>query len=166
MYIVVHTTNHWCNSSLGDDMKSSKKGINRQALRGSSLCLRRFSASTLSLTRPTSLSSSSSNSSRAASSCSITSAIRRYWHSPRCPSASSLSGHQHVAHDRAEHRQFTATSAPSMLRESKYARHRRTCQFSFLVYNQYIHVHTEYIQVCSEYELVHTNSYKVQTGMY
>ena len=27
--------------------------------------------------------------------------------------------HQHVAHDRAEQRQLTATSAPSMLRESK-----------------------------------------------
>jgi hypothetical protein len=120
----------------------------------------------LSLTRPTSLSSSSSNSSRAASSCSITSAIRRYWHSPRCPSASSLSGHQHVAHDRAEHRQFTATSAPSMLRESKYARHRRTCQFSILVYKKYIRVRTKYILVCDEYELVHTSSYKVQTGMY
>ena len=53
------------------------------------------------------------------SSCAITSAILRYLHAPRCASASSLSGHQHVAHERTEHRQLTATSAPSMLRESK-----------------------------------------------
>jgi hypothetical protein len=99
-----------------------KKGINRQALRRSSLCLRRFStSSSLSLTRPTSWSSSSSNSSRAASSCSIACTILRCLHSQLCPSAtgSSLSGHQHVAHDSAEQRQFTSTSAPSMLRESE-----------------------------------------------
>ncbi len=134
----VHVTNHWCNSSLGADMKSSKKGINSQTLLGSSLCLRRFSTSFLSLTSPTSLSSSSSNLSRAASSYSITSAIRRYWHSPQGPFASSLSGHQHVAHDRAEQRQLVATSAPSMLRESKYARQRRTCQYHVLVHYTYI----------------------------
>jgi hypothetical protein len=56
-------------------MKSLKKGIKRQALRRSSLCLRHFSTSSLSLTLPTSLLSWSSNSLSAASSCSITSAI-------------------------------------------------------------------------------------------
>ena len=110
---------HWCSSSLGVHMKSSKKGTSLQALRGSNLCLRHFSTSFTSLTRPTSSSSSSSSSSRAASSCSITPAILLYWHSPRCPSASSESGYQQVAHDRTEHRQLVATSAPSMLRESR-----------------------------------------------
>ena len=68
---------HWCSSSLGVHMKSSKKGTSLQALRGSNLCRRRFSTSFTSLTRPTSSSSSSSSWSRAASSCSITSAILR-----------------------------------------------------------------------------------------
>ena len=36
-------THHWCSSSFGVLMKSSKKGIKRQALRGSSLWWRRFS---------------------------------------------------------------------------------------------------------------------------
>ncbi len=52
---------------------------------------------------------------------------------PRCASASSLSGHQHVAHKRTEHRQLTATSAPSMLRESRYARLLRTCKPSLSI---------------------------------
>ncbi len=52
-------------------------------------------------------------------SCSITSAILLQLHSQQCQSVSSLSRHQHVAHDRAEQRQLTATSAPSKLRESK-----------------------------------------------
>ena len=114
-----HTTNHWCSSSLGADMKSSKKGTSLHALRGSNLCLSRFSTSFTSLTSPTRSSSSSRSWSRAASSCSMTSAILRYWHSPRCASARSESGHQQVAHDRTEHRQLVATSAPSMLRESR-----------------------------------------------
>ena len=54
-----------------------------------------------------------------ASSSSITAAIRRYSHSPRCASASASSGHQQVAQERTEHRQLTATSAPSMLSESR-----------------------------------------------
>ncbi len=99
-HVHAYTTNHWCNSSLGADIKSLKKGINSQALLGSSMCLRRFSTSSLSFTRPTSWLSSSSNSSHTASSCYITSAIQRYWHSQQCPSASSLSGHQHVVRQR------------------------------------------------------------------
>jgi hypothetical protein len=122
-------------------MKSSKKGIRRQALRGSSLSRRRFSTSFTSLTRPTSSSSLSNSTSRSASSCAITSAILRYFHAPLCASASSLSGHQHVTHERTEHRQLTATSAPSMLRESRYARLLRTCNPLFSIY-YYIHVCT------------------------
>ena len=87
----------------------------------------RFSTSFTSLTRPTRWSSSSSRASRSASSWAITSAILRYLHAPRWASASSLSGHQHVAHERTEHRQLTATSAPSMLRESRYPLPLRTC---------------------------------------
>ncbi len=122
-YISIYTcdrcTYHWCSSSLGEDMKNSKKGISRHALCGRSLCLSRFSTSFTSLTRPTSLSSLSSNLSRSASSSPITAAIRRYSHSPRCASASSSSGHQQVAQEHTEHRQLTATSAPSMLSESR-----------------------------------------------
>ena len=33
---------HWCSSSFGHDMKSSKYDISLHALRGSSLCLIRF----------------------------------------------------------------------------------------------------------------------------
>ena len=77
MYSIYVYVYHWCSSSLGVHMKSSKKGTSLQALRGSNLCRRRFSTSFTSLTRPTSSSSSSSSMSRAASSCTITSAILR-----------------------------------------------------------------------------------------
>ena len=73
-----------------------------------------------------------------------------YLDAMRCPSASSLSGHQHVAQERTEHKQLTATSAPSMLRESRYALLLRTCKIylsvSIIKYvyiqntNMYIHL--------------------------
>jgi hypothetical protein len=58
-----------------------------------------------------------------ASSFSITFAILQYWQAPQCPSANSLSGHQHIAHDSAKQRQLTATSAPSLLQKSMETQH-------------------------------------------
>ncbi len=116
-------------------------------------------------------SSSFSSTTCSAPSCTITSAILLYLHAQLCASASSLSGHQHVAHELTEHRQLTATSAPSMLRESRYALLLRTCKLFFSImyyvrkttshvntmyihaYTMYLHEYILYVQYTSELRL-------------
>ena len=87
-----------------------------------------------------------------------------YLDAMRCPSASSLSGHQHVAQEQTEHKQLTATSAPSMLRESRYALLLRTCKIYLSVsIIKYKHVYTSDI-ICIDMYI--PCIYMRSTGLY
>ena len=70
---------HWCCSSFGQDMESSKYEISLHAFGGRSLCFNLFSAS---FTSSNTLSSSSSNWCRSASTFAKTSAALRYLQAP------------------------------------------------------------------------------------
>ncbi len=116
---------HWCNSSLGEHMKSSKKGSRCQSCVGADCVLSAF---------PPSLPPSQVQPARHP--CP---AVHHVQH-PSAPSHQPFCGtctprgvtvHQQVSeqhHVATEHRQLTASSAPSMLRESSYAWLLLTCQ--------------------------------------